>query len=1469
MSHEEGKPVGAVVVVGAGIAGMQASLDLAEMGFKVYLVEEKPAIGGVVPQLDKTFPTNDCAMCILAPKLVETGRHPNIEILINAQVEAVTGTPGNFAVTIRRRATCVDPSRCNGCGECETSCPVVLKSEHDEGLAPRRAIYRRYPQAIPNAFAIDKRGVSPCRTACPAGINIHGYVALIRAGKYAEAYRLITAALPFPGICGRACHHPCELACNRKDLDQAISIRNLKRFVADQLAAGGPLPALVPAPPEKRPERIAIIGAGPAGLTVAKELLGRGFPVKIFDAAPVPGGMMALGIPSYRLPRSLVQGEVGRVLELGAELELGVRVDAARLAELLAGEFVAAVIAIGAHRGHKIPLPGAEHPDCLEAISFLRRINLGEAVTVGRRVVVVGGGNVAMDVARSARRLGAREVHLVCLEARRQMPAHKWEQEEALEEGVIFHTSRGPKRVVVEEGRVAGLETLACNAVFDATGAFKPSLAPGTEEILAAETVILAVGQGLDTQAFEGLVARDGRGRIQVDPITFQSSQPNIFAAGDVVTGPASVVGAVGQGRAVAESISRLFSGQDLAAGRAPVDIETARIRADYRLRRPRIEPAVAAASDRVQDWREIERAFTEEEARAEADRCLNCGGCSECLQCVATCKRQAVNHGDTDRLIAVQAGAVLLSPGFEKWHPEEKRAYAYGRSPNILTSPEFERILSASGPYGGHLIRPSDHREPKRIAFLQCMGSRDPSIGCTYCSSVCCMYAVKEAVIAKEHSREPLECHVFFMDMRAFGKGFEKYYQRAAGEYGVRFRRQRVPSLTPLENGDVEVRVLGEDGRVHTEAFDMVVLAVGMRPAKTMPEVSRITGAALGKEGFLATRPFAKEQTEQPGIFAAGAATEPMDIPETVARASAAAGAVAELLAGARGSLVSRKEFPPDLDVADQDARIGVFVCACGINIGGVVNVQEVAAYARRFPGVVHAEHNLYTCSQDTQEIIKAKIEEHRLNRVLVASCTPRTHESLFQNTIHEKGLNPFLFEFVSLREQVSWVHPGNREIATNKAKSLLAMGLARVRTLRPVVKQSFPVQPVGLVVGGGVTGLTAALSLADQGYGVHLVERTTTLGGQARHIRTTIDGQDVQAHLASLVERVGQHPRITLHLGKTLARLSGYIGNYQALLAGAEEPIAVGAVIVASGGREITTDAYGYGRLPGVISQRQLEEALAAGEARKMKGLVMIQCAGSRSASHPYCSRICCTQAVKNALAVKAANPKAQVTVLYRDIRTYGFREQYYQEARRAGVLFVRFADDRPPQVRQEGKGLVVEVEDALLAEPLTIPADRVVLSLGIAAGDNAALSQVLKAPLDADGFFLEAHAKLRPLEFATDGIFLAGLAHSPKDLTESISQARGAAAKAATLLGKEAIQAKGRPVAVTPKACSGCGLCVRACPYEARFVDEETGRAQVIEVLCQGCGACAAVCPNSATQHIGFESGQILAQIDAALG
>ena len=1007
MSGGSGEKVGAVLVVGAGIAGIQASLDLAEGGFKVYLLDRAPAIGGTMSQLDKTFPTNDCATCILAPKLVEAERHPNITLITNAEVEAVEGGPGDFTVKIRLKPRYIDPEKCTGCGLCAEKCPVEAIDEFNEGLGLRPAIHIRYPQAVPRVFMIDR-------------------------------------------------------------------------------------------------------------------------------------------------------------------------------------------------------------------------------------------------------------------------------------------------------------------------------------------------------------------------------------------------------------------------------------------------------------------------------EKCIGCGICSE------ICRAGAVIYEDKERIVDLKVGSIILALGFEEFRPEELGELGYGRYPNVVTSIEFERILSASGPYAGLLVRPSDGEIPRRIAFIQCVGSRDDRIGAPYCSSVCCMYSIKQAIIAREHAPIDVKCTIFYMDMRTYGKGFEAYRERAE-ELGVRFVRCRVPHIyeDPTTHNLIVRYVDPETGEPKDEEFDMVVLAVGFRPPPGIEDLARKLGIELNEFGFCKVDPTRPLETSRPGIFVCGAFAGPKDIPDSVAEASGAAAKAASVISSERGKLVVKKEYPPEIEVRpDEEPRIGVFICHCGINIGGIVNVPEVVEYAKTLPGVVYAEDNLYTCSQDTQERIKEKIKEYKLNRVVVASCSPRTHEPLFRETVREAGLNPYLFEMANIRDQCSWVHMHDPKAATEKAKDLVRMAVAKARLLRPLRKPVISITPVALVIGGGLSGMTAALELAEQGFEVHLVEREPELGGNLRRLRYTLEGLDVQAFLRDLISKVMSHEKIHVHLGSEVVEVRGYVGNFETTIRydGAEETIKHGVIIVATGAEEYKpVGEYLYGEDPRVLTQLELEQLLAEGKFKAGR-VVMIQCVGSRSPERPYCSRICCSTAIKNALKIKEVSPETEVYVLYRDIRTYGFREKYYKMAREKGVMFFHYDPERKPEVIRRGDELVVRVYDTVLREYVDIEADLVVLSTAVVPRPDAEeLAKMLKVPRTQEGFFLEAHVKLRPIDFASDGIFLCGLAHYPKLMEECMAQACGTAARAATILSKKEIEVEAAIATVDEARCRGCGRCEEVCEYGAIKVVEKDGRlvAQVNEALCKGCGSCSVRCPTGAVKVQHFLPEQILAQARAVVG
>ena len=995
--------IGAVMVVGGGISGMQSALDLADSGYKVYLVEKQSSIGGTMAQLDKTFPTNDCAMCIMAPKLVATGRHNNIDLITNADIAIVEGEEGNFTVTVKQRSLRVDPKKCTGCGSCAQKCPVETMNEYDENTKFRKAIYVRYPQAVPLVYAID-------------------------------------------------------------------------------------------------------------------------------------------------------------------------------------------------------------------------------------------------------------------------------------------------------------------------------------------------------------------------------------------------------------------------------------------------------------------------------AEKCIGCGICAE------ECKAKAVEYDQKDKILEIKVGSIILSPGFDEFNARLKTEYGYGVYQNVVTSIEFERIMSATGPYFGTILRPSDGDIPEKIAFIQCVGSRDEHCGNEYCSSVCCMYSIKEAVIAKEHTSQ-VKPSIFFMDMRAFGKEFDEYYNRAANEWGVRFVRSRVAAVSEdPKTKNLKIKYV-EGGEPKEEEFQMVVLAVGLRPPADAENLSRIMKFRLNDDGFAQTGAFTPVETSRPGIFVSGAFSSPKDIPMTVAEASGAAAKAGTVIAPARNTLVTKKEYPKEISVEGLEPRIGVFICHCGVNIGGVVKVPEVMEYAKTLPNVVYAEQNLYTCSQDTQEKIKEKIKELKLNRVVVASCTPRTHEPLFQNTIKEAGLNAYLFEMANIRDQCSWIHMHEPKAATKKSKDLVRMAVAKSRLLEPLQNLTLKVNQAAMVIGGGVTGMTAALELAKQGFKVSLVEKEKELGGNTKKLYYLPSGDDPLAFVKELDKEISAHPNITVYTGAKIKMIDGYVGNFKTTLESGEQ-IEHGAVILAIGGQEYKPQGeYLYGKNKNVMTLLELKEKLHKGEA-KANEYVFIQCVGSREEGHPNCSRVCCTGTMTAAIEIKKKDPNAKVFVLYRDIRTYGFREKYYKEAGRLGVTFIRFEDKDKPKVDEKGGKLEVKVKDEDTGKELTLKPDYLVLASGTRPQPDAGtLAPMCKVPQTKEGFFLEAHMKLRPVDFATEGIYLAGLAHGPKFVDESIAQALAAVSRATTVLSKTELEAEGIVAKIEESLCNGCGICVPICEYKALEVlpNKKDPKKKIVEVnvgLCKGCGACVGACPSGALTQMGYRDDQIYAMIDAML-
>jgi heterodisulfide reductase subunit A-like polyferredoxin len=1466
-------PIGSVMVVGGGIAGIQASLDLADSGYLVYLVEKDSAIGGVMSQLDKTFPTNDCSMCIISPKLVECGRHLNIDLLTMTDILEVAGEPGNFKVRLRERPRYIDITKCTACDECAKACPIDAPNTFDQGLRDRKAAYKLYPQAMPSAYVIDKRGTAPCKATCPAHVSVQGYIALINQGKYREALELFKEAHPFPAICGRVCHHPCESICTRGDLDEPIAIEYLHRFLADLDLKSET--RYVPEVAEPREEKMAIIGAGPAGLTAAYYLAKEGYPVTVFEKLPVVGGMMAVGIPEYRLPRDVIKAEIQVIQDMGVEIKTGVTFgEDISLESLKKDGFRAVFVATGLHLSRRLNVEGENLPGVLKGVEFLRDVALGNPVKVGKRVTVIGGGNVAVDVALTAMRKGAESVTLVCLEKRDEMPAWDYEIEEALEEGVTIVNSCGPSRFFEKGGKVSGIEFKACTAVFDEKGAFNPQYDETQLTSMDADTVIVAIGQAGDLSLCEKeCIPITGRGGLDADPVTLQTSLDWVFAGGDALYGPKSVVEAVACGKEAAESMKRYIHGLDLSEGREQDwAYEKPDITGERKSSRTPMRSLLA--DERKGNFNQIALGFTEEEARAEAERCLKCGICSECYQCVSACLAGAVNHSMKPKERTVEVGAIILAPGFAPFDPTEYDTYRYATHSNVISSMQFERILSASGPYEGHLVRPSDHKEPKKIAWLQCVGSRDINrCDYSYCSAVCCMYAIKEALIAKEHSPQPLDAAIFYMDMRTYGKDFEKYYNRAKEESGVRFIRSRIHSIEPVENDDLCIRYALESGDIQEETFDMVVLSVGLAPLDGVKEWAETLGIELNEHDYAKTTTFKPVSTSRDGIYVCGVFQAPKDIPQSVMEASASAAASTEILATARGTMTRTKELPPELDFSGEKPRIGVFVCNCGINIGGIADVPAVREYARTLPFVVHVEDNLFTCSQDTQDKMKQVIKENEINRVVVASCSPRTHEPLFQETIREAGLNKYLFEMANIRDQDTWVHMNDPQKATDKAKDLVRMAVAKAAFIEPLQQVMLDVQRAVLVVGGGVAGMEAALGVAEQGYQAYLVERTNELGGVARRLRTTWKGESIGTYVENLIQQVEAHPKVEIFKEMEVKSTSGIIGNFTTTFVSSNgqdktSTVEHGATILATGGQELKPTEYLYGEHPNVLTHLNLDEAIVKGESRikEANTAVFIQCVGSRIPERPYCSKICCTHSLESALTLKTLNPDMNVFILYRDIRSYGFREDLYREAREKGVIFIRYDLEALPQVSQNEQGsLSVTVTDPILGRPIRLSPDLLVLATAILPNENKTLFELFKVPVNHEGFLIEAHMKLRPVDFSSEGIFMAGLAHYPKPMDESITQAKAAVSRAMTILSKEGILVGGVVAEVNPDRCAACLTCVRTCPYGAPHIGEE-GYAKIDPAACRGCGVCVAECPGKAITLRHFTDEQLLAKTDA---
>jgi len=1391
----------------------------------------------------------------------------------------VEGSEGNFTVTVHKTPRYIDDTKCTACGDCSEVCPVSLPSEYDHGLIDRKATYKKYAQAIPGAYAIQKTDKAPCRLACPAGLNVQGYVQMVGQGKYEEALKIIMEDLPLPGVLGRICPHGCEDACRRCEVDDPVAIRDLKRLAADQC---DPRDIKIDCLPP-REERVAIIGSGPAGLSAAYHLARKGVLSTIYEALPEPGGMLRVGIPDHRLPPDILNQEIEIITNLGVELKTNSPLGPDMTVEDLFNKgYKAVYLALGAHTGIELGIPGEKSRGVRQGVDFLREVNLNGKADVGKRVAIIGGGNVAIDVSRSAVRLGADEVTILYRRTRAEMPAWEEEIQAAEAEGVNIVYLCAPQEALAQDGQIVGLRCIRMElGEPDSSGRRRPVPIPGSEFDLEIDQLIPAIGQRPDLSALEDIEGLDFTrwGTTEVDPITYETGRKGLFAGGDLQTGPWVAIGAIAAGREAAESIMRYLDGRDMAEGRTPISPDDPVYRpipeeeqSKARAKMPELPP-----EKRTGNFDEVELGYDTEAGTYESGRCLNCGYCCECYQCVEACGADAVTletHSQRPEELQLNVGSIILAPGFQPFDPSAFETYHYADHPSIISAMEFERILSASGPTTGHLVRMSDHKEPKKIAWLQCVGSRDIN-RCDhgYCSAACCMYAIKEAVIAKEHAGDDLQCTVFFMDMRTHGKDFERYYNDAREKHGIRFVRSRVHTIDPAEESeDVIIKYADEQGNFREETFDLVVLSVGLETAPDVAALAREMDIELTEGEFCQTSSFHPVATSRKGVFVCGAFTGPKDIPQSVIEASSAATEAGGLLSAARGTLSRSRETPEERTIMGERPRIGVFVCQCGINIGGVVDVGAVREYAAALPYVEYVADNLYSCSQDTQDAMTQVIRENNLNRIVVAACTPKTHEPLFQETLINAGLNKYLFEMTNIRNQDSWVHKDDPAMATDKAKDLVRMAVAKVALLEPLQEVEVDVDQRALVVGGGISGMAAARSLSAQGYDVCLVETSDALGGQALNLFKTWKNEDIQENLKALIRSVDADEKIDIRLGTQLANVDGFVGSFATTLRtdGKEDTFEHGVAVIATGATEFKPDEYLYGTDPRVVTHQELDRRFmdADPSLEDVKDAVFIQCVGSRNDERPYCSRVCCTHSMESAIHLKELNPDMNVSILYRDIRTYGEREYLYRKARAAGVLFFRYSRDQKPNVRATADGLEIEIVDSVLGRPLLIRADLLSLATAIVPYKDEKLAQFFKIPMNEDGFFVEAHAKLGPSEFATDGVFLCGMAHYPKPIDESVAQGQAAASRAVTLLARKRIQVSGTIARVNPMLCSSCGVCIELCPYSApSFIEEGpfSGKAEINPVLCKGCGLCVASCRSGALNLKGFGTDQIMAMIN----
>ena len=1298
--------------------------------------------------------------------MLDVGRHPNIELLTLTQLTKVEGKGRNFRVHYRKKARYVKENVCTACGECAEVCPVKVPSDFDRQLINRNAIYRP-PQAVPNVFVIEKTEPAPCKIACPINQDIPGYMALIRVGKYKEAINLIRKTNPLPGICGRVCYHPCEEVCRRLYVDESLSIARIKRFAADFALRSGE-GVTPPEVEEQREERVAIIGSGPAGLSAAHDLALSGYRSNIFEALPVAGGMLAAAIPDYRLPRDVLQADIDYIKKMGVEILTNIKIGKdLTISDLQDQGYRAIFIATGAHKGLELNIPGKGLEGIHQGIDFLRQVNLKGKVKVGRRVAVIGGGNSAMDAARTALRLGAEEVKIIYRRSRQEMPASDEEIKETEDEGVEFHYLLAPTAFLGKDGKLTGLRLIKMKlGEVDASGRRRPIPMEATEHEMPIDTVILAIGQAPELTFMDAKSKFDLTrwNTLLVDDKTLATNIPGIFAGGDVESGPASVIKAIAAGKKAAISIHRYLRGEfeeyrsELQKEEEERKKREEALEPDWaevykeRARQKRVKVPELPRDDRIQNFQEVSLGYRDKEAQEEASRCLACGTCVECMECVSACEASAIDHQMQDEVKEFEVGAIVVATGFDLYPAAEMGEYGYGKYKDVIDGLQFERLLSASGPTLGHIRRPSDEKVPKRVAFIQCVRPRDQQKGTPYCPVYCYANSIKCALLAKTHEPGIKEISILYMDLRTYGKGFQELFLRAKESEGVRFlkgRPVRVVEDTQTKNLTVMVEN-AETNSVEHLATDMVVLDTAAVPSEGARELARILDIEVDSYGFFKERNFHHPiETTRLGIYLAGSCSSPRDITDSVVRGTAAA-------------------------------------------------VKALA---------------------------------------------------------HVEGAQ-------------------------------LPKAVSRYHLLQPLESRQMPMNPDMLVVGGGITGMQASLDLARLGLKVTLIEKEERLGGRVKEL-ATFYGEDYNGE--ELIRRKAEQLKkaeVNILTSTIIKEVNGFGGNFEVSLQSLKQEgeatnQPVGSIVVAIGSDLYNpTGKFGYGSFPNILTNMELEKLLRKGSpkltpnGRETKNIVFIQCVGSRNKEegNPDCSRYCCSVAIKQALKLREKG--ARVVILYRDIIAFGKGgEELYCKARGEGVLFLRYDAEEPPQVIGEGRATAIRWKSSPLNQDTELPVDLVVLSVGMVPRkvDAEQIQEKLKIPRRLDGFFMERHSKLGPVETSTEGIYICGCAQSPKDITDSVAQASAAASKAAVMASKKFVELEPTTCVVREELCRGCGTCQEVCQFHAPELVETLGGnyvTRINEALCKGCGTCASLCPTGAIVARHFTDLQIDKLVEAML-